>query len=158
MSLIDLTGCRFERIEVVRRAQDSVLSSGRKLPAWLCLCQCGTEWGVTGQNLRSGCTKSCGCLSREQMAEVGRRNRKIGQISYSAAHRRIRAAKGSARDRTCVGCDGPAAEWSYDHSDPDEWHEVHSRTGRLVAYSANPDHYAARCSTCHQAFDNGGRP
>ena len=32
---------------------------------WKCLCTCGTVLVVAGSNLRSGHTKSCGCLRRE---------------------------------------------------------------------------------------------
>jgi hypothetical protein len=32
---------------------------------YLCRCECGTEVEVRAQNLRSGNTKSCGCLKRE---------------------------------------------------------------------------------------------
>ena len=32
---------------------------------WLCKCKCGNECIVSGKQLRSGGTKSCGCLKRE---------------------------------------------------------------------------------------------
>ncbi len=32
---------------------------------WLCKCKCGNECVVSGKELRSGHTKSCGCLKRE---------------------------------------------------------------------------------------------
>lgn len=37
----------------------------RRLRTWLCRCDCGTELLVDGARLRSGNTKSCGCLRRE---------------------------------------------------------------------------------------------
>lgn len=37
-----------------------------------CLCECGTEVTVTKSRLLSSHTKSCGCLRRDQAAEVGR--------------------------------------------------------------------------------------
>lgn len=37
----------------------------RRTPQWFCACDCG-EWGWIGAgNLKSGTTKSCGCLRRE---------------------------------------------------------------------------------------------
>lgn len=35
---------------------------------WLCRCQCGRETSVEAHNLRSGHTKSCGCLARKARA------------------------------------------------------------------------------------------
>jgi hypothetical protein len=37
---------------------------------WLCRCLCGTEVVVSGYNLRSGNTRSCGCLRREIVKEL----------------------------------------------------------------------------------------
>lgn len=58
---IDLTGNKFERWSVVSRSVD-----GR----WLCKCDCGTDRLVSGGSLRTGKTKSCGCLLRERAAET----------------------------------------------------------------------------------------
>jgi hypothetical protein len=40
------------------------LDSGRN-KLWLCECTCGARKPVAGRHLRSGISKSCGCLSRE---------------------------------------------------------------------------------------------
>jgi hypothetical protein len=39
---------------------------------WKCLCDCGKEIIVNGSKLRSGRTKSCGCLRDEKSGERGR--------------------------------------------------------------------------------------
>jgi hypothetical protein len=39
---------------------------------WACLCECGREKVVRGHSLRSGATKSCGCLQREFVASLNR--------------------------------------------------------------------------------------
>lgn len=36
---------------------------------WLCQCDCGNEVTVSGNRLRSGNTKSCGCLRRELVSK-----------------------------------------------------------------------------------------
>ena len=36
---------------------------------WHCLCKCGAELDVDTRNLRSGHTKSCGCLQKEKASE-----------------------------------------------------------------------------------------
>jgi len=58
---IDLTGQRFGRLVALH--QDIREKPGRAY--WVCLCDCGKETTVRGGNLRSGDTRSCGCLSRE---------------------------------------------------------------------------------------------
>lgn len=59
-SFIDLTGQRFSRLLVVRLAD----RAGREI-RWECRCECGVSAIVRGNQLRSGGTKSCGCLKRE---------------------------------------------------------------------------------------------
>lgn len=62
--LVDLTGQRFGRLLVLRRAENM----GRQT-AWLCKCDCGNEKAVPYWNLVSGQTKSCGCLVKEVSAK-----------------------------------------------------------------------------------------
>lgn len=60
----DISGQRFDRLIVVSRVGTA---SGQA--TWNCACDCGAEVVTTGRNLRSGHTRSCGCLSREMSAE-----------------------------------------------------------------------------------------
>ena len=59
---IDLTGHRFGRLVVLRRISPS---RRRHRPDWLCQCDCGQTALITGMCLRTGDTRSCGCLQRE---------------------------------------------------------------------------------------------
>ena len=52
----DLEGQRFERLVVLHRASNG---------DWQCRCDCGTEKPIKGCHLRSGRTKSCGCLKAQ---------------------------------------------------------------------------------------------
>lgn len=70
------------------RYEDSL--KGRR--RYLCKCDCGAEVIVSSYSLRSGNTRSCGCLKREMTAAMGRagrthglsrRNGKITPIYYS---------------------------------------------------------------------------
>lgn len=57
---IDLTGNRYGKIVVLERAENR----GKKT-MWKCICDCG-NYTITGASeLRSGTTKSCGCLKFE---------------------------------------------------------------------------------------------
>lgn len=63
--LIDLTGERFGRLTIIKRTGTN--SDGR--PVWLVECDCGNITLSNSHDLRSGDTKSCGCLQRERTAE-----------------------------------------------------------------------------------------
>lgn len=62
--LKDLTGMKFGRLTVLERAENH---KGRV--AWYCICDCGGHTIVTGHDLNSGDTKSCGCLNHEKIVE-----------------------------------------------------------------------------------------
>ena len=71
--LIDLTGMRFGRLTVLRREGTwKDLSGFSSCPTWLCRCDCGEETVVIGRNLKSGMTRSCGCLRKDRLKK--RRN------------------------------------------------------------------------------------
>lgn len=65
---IDLTGKRFNRWTVIEQAAPGEGYSTR----WLCECDCGTVKTVDGQLLRSGRSKSCGCLQEEMRMQSPR--------------------------------------------------------------------------------------
>lgn len=72
---------------------------------------------------------------------------------YEAAHRRVFKDRGPAERRTCWRCgSAQAAEWAYDHADPDEL-EGFVRDRGPFAYSLKPHHYLPMCKPCHWAFD-----
>ena len=66
-SLIDLTGQRFDRLLVLKRAENT----RQHKPQWLCLCDCGQESVVAAHNLKSGNVRSCGCLKLESATTHG---------------------------------------------------------------------------------------
>ena len=61
----DLTGQRFGRLTVVKRAENV---DGRA--TWTCLCDCGKSAIVSAKNLKNGSTNSCGCLKREVLIKT----------------------------------------------------------------------------------------
>lgn len=73
-----MLGQRFGRL-VVLSLDKSIHSKPGKY--YLCECDCGTKKVILGSSLRSGHTKSCGCLQRESAANTGHKNVKnlIGQ-------------------------------------------------------------------------------
>lgn len=73
---LDLTGQRFGRLKV----KALTLKIGRKVK-WICRCDCGTPLIVHAGDLRSGNTKSCGCLQVERAREANTVHRH-GEGSY----------------------------------------------------------------------------
>ena len=154
MRLIDLTGQTFGRNLVLGRAGTAVQPSGHKRATWLCRCECGTEFVARGLDLRSGNTKSCGCLQRDVVSGwVGEANPawKGDGIEYDAAHMRVKALRGPASGHSCCDCGRPAGEWSYIGGSDRE--QVSRQNGH--PYSPAPDDYVARCVPCHRKYDYG---
>ena len=81
-------------------------------------------------------------------------------IGYDAAHARVLAIYGSARNHDCLHCDGPAAEWAYDYGDLDEFsgpvfdrRSGSSGSSRIMRWSGKPQHYMPLCKSCHTKHD-----
>lgn len=72
--MVDLVGEKYGRLTVVGfdRLQN-------RKTYWHCVCDCGLTVIATGNNLRSGNTKSCGCLQREKASQAGKRNTRHGE-------------------------------------------------------------------------------
>lgn len=70
--IIDLTGERFGKLVVIAKGDKATAGHTR----WICQCDCGNQTLALASVLRYGKKKSCGCLKRESMAEVGRSNQR----------------------------------------------------------------------------------
>lgn len=71
---------------------------------------------------------------------------------WSAIHKRLSRTRGSAKRQTCVDCAEPAAEWSYDGTDPDPLFGL-AGNKTPMPYSLDLSRYVPRCVPCHRAFD-----
>lgn len=60
-SFKDLTGLRFGRLLV-----EKYLNHRERSVVFRCICDCGSAINVTSGNLKSGGTKSCGCLMKDR--------------------------------------------------------------------------------------------
>lgn len=65
MKKIDIKGKVFGRLTVLEEAGKN---KGGDLK-WLCLCECGNKKAILGYNIKSGHTKSCGCITKERLKE-----------------------------------------------------------------------------------------
>lgn len=66
--LIDMSGRRIGRWLIVRK----IGNTARGGAIWHCQCDCGNTGAVTGGDLRSGKSSSCGCASVERIAALRR--------------------------------------------------------------------------------------
>lgn len=82
MRKIDLRGQRFGRLVAV-----SETKSGKRV-AWICKCDCGGEAVAMSCNLRKGHSRSCGCISVENMSLVAIRRNTIHGHNVKGAETR----------------------------------------------------------------------
>lgn len=66
MKRIEMEGKKFNRLQVIERVDND--KYGR--PMYKCTCDCGNTVNVLGKSLRSGNTKSCGCLRVEKTKQI----------------------------------------------------------------------------------------
>lgn len=103
MRAVDLTGQTIGRLFVTSRGDGRINGS----PAWSCRCSCGAPVVASTRALRSGETRSCGCLRAETARVNGASSRgpvrhgmKTGSnpapeyAVWTAMHRRVRGASG----------------------------------------------------------------
>ena len=64
----NITGQRFGRLVVVERQPRTTRRDGVR---WVCLCDCGRTMVTLGKRLKTGHTRSCGCLLREMKTTHG---------------------------------------------------------------------------------------
>lgn len=69
---VDITGQKFGRWTVMNITDKRTKN---RTIIWHCKCECGNEKDVDGYTLKSGQSKSCGCLNKELAAERGRQGR-----------------------------------------------------------------------------------
>ncbi len=67
MSYRNLVGERYGRLVVIDRSMNAGQAIRRRA-VWRCVCDCGKEVIVRGDNLRHNHTQSCGCLHKERVS------------------------------------------------------------------------------------------
>lgn len=90
---IDRTGVRYGILKVIERVDCGPASKGKRV-RWLCRCDCGAVKSVTGHELASGDTTSCGCVKK---AKTGAINRTHG-LTRTGTYNSWRAAKARCHD------------------------------------------------------------
>jgi hypothetical protein len=98
-----ITGSRYGRLRAVERAADAP-TDGRT--RWLMRCDCGTFHVARTRDVKSGTTRSCGCLRRETAAGLNLRHGNARNAGRHALYKTWQAM----HDR----CSNPnAINWRY---------------------------------------------
>lgn len=140
MKSLDLLGQRFGRLTVVEK-----LPSKNNMSMWRCVCDCGNETAVLGKNLKSGRTKSCGCLQKETFAK-NTNNPPTHRATGTRLHNEWRAMKARCYIPSCSNyeryggrgirvCD----EWKNDFLKFKEWALENGYNDDLSIDRINPD-------------------
>lgn len=92
----DLSGNKYNRLLVLKRDEEC-----NKKIKYICQCDCGNIVSVRADSLKSGTTKSCGCLHKESATLTGLDNIKHGgaRRNYSQEEKRLYNIWGKIKDR-----------------------------------------------------------
>ena len=83
----DLTGLKFGRLTVIKLDHKKQRNDKRGTRCyWLCECDCGNITTVLTEALKSGHTKSCGCLGKEKRLEANKTHNLTNNRIYSIWH------------------------------------------------------------------------
>lgn len=86
---LDLVGQIFGRLTVLQRVDNYIDKKGGQRSAWECECECGNHVIITGDKLKNGNTKSCGCLQKEKAAKTLKEtHKKIDYCIVNASKRK----------------------------------------------------------------------
>ena len=70
MKKINIAGEVYGRLTVIEEVEQDISISNKKIRKWKCQCECGNKVITRQVSLRSGNTKSCGCLRKEITKET----------------------------------------------------------------------------------------
>lgn len=80
----DLTGLRVGRLVVQKFIGKRVMGDGRWRYCWNCQCDCGNTVSIISGSLKSGATKSCGCLRKQAIGIRSSTHRMTKSPEFSA--------------------------------------------------------------------------
>lgn len=134
--IIDLTGQRFGRLVVL---QKSAQKSKNGSAMWECRCDCGNKVAVSAKHLKSGATKSCGCLRKELACQKGKTLfNKTNRYDLSGEYG--------------VGFDNNNEEFYFDLDDYEKIKQYSwyiSSNGYVIAYDNVNSYVSMHCLVCN---------
>lgn len=100
--LIDMTGRKYGRWTVLHRANDRISEAGTVTTMWTCQCECGTIKDVTARSLRTGMSKSCGCLQKEIASQKFADDLTGLEFGYLTPIERVESYRSSSKTKVAV--------------------------------------------------------
>jgi hypothetical protein len=94
-------GEQYGRLTVIREFDGPRGASRERL--FTCECECGTRLEVRSGSLRSGNTKSCGCLKRQRAAENGAASSRTHGMEGTPTYRSWQAMRGRCENPNATG-------------------------------------------------------
>lgn len=83
----NLVGKKYGKLAVVSKEENKRSETGRSHVMYFCKCDCGKNIVVKAENLRSGNTKSCGCLVIDTNKAIGTKHGKAHTRLYNVWQR-----------------------------------------------------------------------
>lgn len=135
-------GQKFGRLTVAGDGGWYVYQNGKRRKKFLCLCECGNYISVEGSNLKSGNTKSCGCMNidmlRDRSTTHGGRRDRLYSIWTNMKQRCLSETNKSYNDyggRGITICD----EWIESYASFMKWAVEHGYDESLPYYKCSLD-------------------
>lgn len=126
---IELSGQKFNKLLVVSFAGVKQ-TPGTKTYLYNCLCDCGKKTVVSSQNVKSGKTKSCGCIGRTVIRRDCKRFCKCGKFALHVCQKNRRE---SNADSSCVAT--PSKRKKVDYISSEEWRPIVGYEGQYLVSS-----------------------
>jgi hypothetical protein len=84
--IVDLTGYQFGMLVVINRGTTNITPNGTHRTMWECLCKCGSKCTISLSNIKSGNTKSCGCIRLASTIQRSTTHGKTKTGTYRSYH------------------------------------------------------------------------
>lgn len=122
--MLNLVGNRYGRLIVIKETDRRITRGGHSVRYWECMCDCGNLTVASSNQLRSGNTKSCGCLRKDCVIKTftthNQSKSKLYRIWYEMKGRCLNKKDKAYKnygDRGITVCD----EWINSFSDFSYW-------------------------------------
>ncbi len=142
---IDMLNQKVGRLLVIERAGSN--KDGKAV--WLCICDCGNKLKVTGKEMRTGHTLSCGCLRKETTSEMATKHGKRHHPLYPVWYGMIsRCEKPEHKNYQDYGARGIKVSV--------EWHNFEEFFADMVESYDNHIKKHGKTNTTLERMDNNG--